>query len=216
MKKYFISDGISGDSVEKMLRCFKPSFKTYLSGETIMRYSDKIEQIGLLCHGSAQLYAISEEGDSSVLECYTEKDLFGELFYLPLDGLEYLVTANSKCEVVFISYSHIITPCENVCHHHTQLINNLFMMSAERSQSLSLHLNILNQPTIGKKLLAYLNCVQKEAGTNPFVIPISLSALAQYLCVDRSAMTREIRTMKNAGILKANRREFYLCNCKDK
>lgn len=210
MKKYFISDGISEDSIEKMLRCFQPQFKAYRQGETIMRYSDQIKKIGLMTAGRAQLYGFDIDGESRLLEAYGEKDLFGELFYLPLENFEYIVEATTDCNVVFISYQHIITPCEKVCSHHSQLINNLFLMAAEKSQSLSLHLNVLNQPTIQKKLLAYLKYVRGQTGKNPFVIPMSLSALAEYLCVDRSAMMREIRSMKNAGILRASRREFFL------
>lgn len=210
MKKYFISDGISEDSIEKMLCCFQPQFKAYKQGETIMRYSDKIEKIGLVTEGCAQLYGFDIDGDARLLETYGEKDLFGELFYLPMENFEYIIEATTDCKVVFISYQHIISPCEKVCSHHSQLINNLFLMAAEKSQSLSLHLNVLNQPTIQKKLLAYLKYVRSQTGKNPFVIPMSLSALAEYLCVDRSAMMRELRYMKNTGVLKANRREFFL------
>ncbi len=210
MRKCFVNDGISKESIEKMIVCFKPQFKSFSAGETIMRYSDKIEKIGVMVSGKAQLSVIDYDGDSSLLEPYAEQDVFGELFYLPLDNYEYIISATKDCQVFFIDYKHIITPCENACIHHSQLINNLFIMAAQKSQSLSLHLSILNQHTIRKKLLTYLNYIKKTSGKNPFVIPMSLGALAEYLCVDRSAMMREIRMMKEDGLLKSDRREFYL------
>lgn len=210
MKKCFIDDKISKESIEKMILCFKPQFKTYSAGETIMFFSDKIEKIGVMVSGKAQLSVIDFNGDSSLLETYDGHDVFGELFYLPLENYEYVVTALTECRVFFIDYNHIITPCENACIHHSQLINNLFIMSAQKSQALSLHLSILNQHTIRKKLLTYLNYIKNTSGKNPFVIPISLGNLADYLCVDRSAMTREIKLLKEDGILKADRRTFYL------
>ena len=210
MKKHFISDGISGDSVKKMLRCFEPQFRRYKQGETVMRYSDKIDKIGLMRTGSAQLQFIDAEGNCGLLETYEEKNIFGELFHLSLESFEYIVEAMTDCEVIFIDYQHIITPCEKTCSHHSQLINNLFLMTAERSQAQSLHLSILNQPNIRKKLLAYLRYIRSISASNPFTIPMTLSALAKYLCVDRSAMTREIHQMNAEGIIKSNRKEFFL------
>ncbi|MCQ4638554.1 Crp/Fnr family transcriptional regulator [Anaerovorax odorimutans] len=210
MKRCFINDGMTGESIKNMLRCFHPQLKRLASGETIMRYSDKIEKIGLLMEGEAALHALDADGNDSLLESYGPQDLFGELFHLPLEGLEYLVEAKADCRVLFIDYTHIITPCENVCPHHSQLINNLFLMAAQRSQALSLHLNILNQTSIRKKLLTYLNWLRGTSGRNPVIVPMTLSALAEYLCVDRSAMTREIRLMNKEGILQSSRREFLL------
>ena len=210
MKKHFINDGISDDSIKRMLRCFQPQFRHYQQGETIMRYSDQIEKIGLMQKGTAQLQYLDADGNCGTLETYGEKDLFGELFSLPLEPFEYLVEAVSDCEVIFIDYQHTIHPCEKVCPHHSQLINNLFLMAAEKSQALSLHLSILGQPNIRKKLLAYFRYIESISASNHFTIPLTLSALAEYLCVDRSAMTREIRMMNEEGLIKSNRREFYL------
>lgn len=212
MNKYFIDDGISNDSINQMLVCFDPKIKNYSHKDTILRYSDNKIQVGLILSGNASLHAIDIDGNDMLLETYTTKDMFGQIFYLPLDNYEYLVTAEDKCEVMFIDYNHIITPCEKVCTHHTKLISNLFMMAAERAQSLSLHLNILKQPTIQKKLITYLKYVRSVSGENPFTIPMSLSSLAQYLCIDRSAMTREIKAMNDKGIIKSHKRKFLLLN----
>lgn len=210
MKKIFIYDKISNESIEKMTLCFKPKFKTYSAGETIMFFSNKIEKIGVMLSGNAHLSVIDFNGDSNLLETYNGNDVFGELFYIPLENYEYIVTAVTDCKVFFIDYNHIITPCENACIHHSQLINNLFILSAQKSQELSLRLSILNQHTTRKKLLTYLNYIKSTSDENPFIIPVSLSNLAEYLCVDRSAMTREIKLLNEEGLLKSTRRKFYL------
>lgn len=210
MKKCFINDGISKESIDKMIVCFKPDFKTYTAGETIMRYSDKIEKVGVMVSGKAQLSVIDYDGDYSILETYEQQDVFGELFYLPLENYEYIIEATKDTKVFFIDYKHIITPCENACIHHSQLINNLFIMAAQKSQAMSLHLSILNQHSIRKKLLTYLNYIKISTGKNPFTLQMTLSSLAEYLCVDRSAMMREIKVLKEEGILTSNKREFYL------
>lgn len=211
MTKYFISDGISGESMKQMLRCFSPQFKTYSPEEVIMRYSGSPRRIGLVRSGRARLESLDADGNVNLLETFEEQELFGELFCLPLDNFEYLVSAERKCRIIFIEYSHIITPCSNACPHHSQLINNLFLMAAERSQALSLHLGILSQPTIRKRLLAYLRHMKEVAGTNPFALPMSRSEMAHYLRMDRSAMTRELRHMEADGLVQINKREIFLC-----
>lgn len=210
MKKHSLYDGITEESLTKMLRCFSPELKHYLPEEVVLRYSNSSPKIGLIQRGSAQLQRLDSDGNFNLLETYEKNDLFGEPFYLPLENFEYFVTAQQECEIIFISYDHAITPCQNVCKHHSQFIRNLFLMTAERAQSLSLHLNILSQATTRKKLLAYLKYMQGVSGTNPVHITISRSELAEYLCVDRSAMTREIRKMEEDGVLKASRKEFLL------
>lgn len=210
MKRCFINDGISNESIDKMIACFKPDFKSYTAGETIMIYSDKIEKVGVMVSGNAKLSVIDYEGDYSILETYEEHDVFGELFYLPLENHEYIIEATKDTQVFFIDYKHIITPCENACIHHSQLIKNFFIIAAQKSQAMSLHLSILNQHSIRKKLLTYLNYIKISTNKNPFTLPMTLSALAEYLCVDRSAMMREIKVLKEDGILTSDKREFYL------
>lgn len=213
MKKVHFMDHISKESIDKMIPCFKPRFKDFKQGETIMAYSDCQEQVGVILEGSAKLYFSDIEGDFGLLETYHDGDLFGDVFSLPLTGYEYVVTAVTDCKVVFISYHHIMHPCCNVCPHHSQLISNLFLMTTQKSQELSLHINILGQSTTRKKLLTYLQFVQSGRHTDAgesFEIPMSLGELSEYLCVERTAMMREIRKMNEDGILDSNRRTFRL------
>ena len=213
MRKVRFLDNISKDAIDKMIPCFKPSFKNYKAGETILSYSDNPEQVAILLSGSAKLYFSDIEGDYGLLETYEAGDLFGDVFSLPLNGYEYTVTAMTDSHVVFISYHHILHPCCHVCEHHSQLISNLFLMTTQRSQELSLHINILGQPTTRKKLLTYLQFIQAGSGAGEgefFEIPMSLGSLSEYLCVERTAMMREIRKMNEDGVLESNRRQFKL------
>lgn len=213
MKKTYFNDKISKDSISEMITCFQPKYRSYERGETILTYSDKMANIAILLSGKARLYYLDVDGNSSLLEVYKDGDIFGEVFSLPLDGYEYLVIADSYCKVIYIDYNHIITPCEKACQHHSQLINNLFIMTAQKSQELSFHISILNQHTTRNKLLAYLQNVRTSCGatgSKPFEIPISLGELAEYLCVDRTAMMREIRHLKKDGVLASDRRTFTL------
>lgn len=229
MSKIRILDNISKESLMEMIPCFKPIYKNYRRGETIMVYQNQAfepEQIAVIRTGCAKLEFLSESGDLYLLERYTEGDIFGELFSLPLSNFEYIVTAEKDCTVIYLDYKHIVTPCENLCGHHSRLISNLFVMSAQKSQELSLHLSIMRQGSIRNKLIAYLQYARalsnpamphssesgekKDAEDNFFSIPMSLAELADYIAVDRSAMMREIKSMKDEGLLDSHRREFKL------
>lgn len=202
---------ISQESVEKMIACFKPSFINYLAGETILRFSDEGTRIAIVLSGKARLIGIDPDGEIYVLESYSSRDVFGELFSLPLENFEYIVEAIGECKIMYLDYNHTISPCDHVCPHHSQLISNLFHLAAQKSQALMLHVNILNQHTIRKKLVTYLQYIQSNQSksvADSFEIPMSLVNLAEYLCVDRSAMMREIRLLKEEGVLKSNRRHF--------
>ncbi|MDR1832726.1 MAG: Crp/Fnr family transcriptional regulator [Fusobacteriaceae bacterium] len=210
MQQFFIDDGIPKDVVKEMIYCFKPELKTYYANETILCYSDKKNKIGVMLSGTAHLYAINQDGEYQELETYKNRDVFGEIFHVPMENFEYIIEATSYAKVMFIDYHHIITPCNKICEHHTRLINNLFHMTAKKVQLLSLHISIMSQNTIRKKLLAYLKYIRHSAGANPFTIPMSLISLSEYLCVDRSAMMREISHLKRDGVLKSQGTRFYM------
>lgn len=214
MKKRRLLNDISAESLEKMIPCFKPLIRHYARGEEIMAYADKEpERIAVLLKGRARLEILSLEGDVFRLEDYEQGDVFGELFTLPLRESSYIVTAEEPSQVVYLDYIHVISPCEKICAHHTQLISNLFIMTAQKTQELSLHLSVLGQHTTREKLLTYLRYAREQsgaAGMEAFQIPLTLSKLADYLCVDRSAMTREIKALREEGLVEAERRTFRL------
>ena len=214
IEKRRVLDDIGKESRALMLPCFAPWWKTYKAGETIITYGAGVpKSIAILEKGSAKLQILNEDGDIFLLEHIREGDLFGELFALPLETFEYMAIAESDCRVMFVKYEHIIKPCENLCTHHSQLISNLFMMAAQKSQELSLHISLMHQNTIRQKLMAYLTYVSsstEKRSDGSFEIPISLAELSDYLSVDRSAMMREIKSMKNDGLISGSRREFVI------
>lgn len=214
MEKVKLLDKISLESLNRMIPCFKPVVRRFGKGETIMTYHDGApSHVAVLLKGRALLEVFNSEGDGFLLESYEEGEVFGELFTLPLHAQTYMVRAQEPSQVVFIDYQHIITPCEESCAHHTQLISNLFLMTAQRSQELSLHLSLLNQPSTREKLLAYLRFARARAGAEgrePFTLPLTLSQLAEYLRVNRSAMSRELKAMAEEGLIQMNKKEFVL------
>ena len=205
-----IFNGISQSDLSRMLHCFEAQKNTFRKGETIMTYTNELQKVGVLMSGKAHLYTIDYDGNFMLLERFEADGLFGELFALPLANLEYIVEADSDCEVLFIQYGKIIHPCSNTCHHHTQLIDNLFHLSTKKAQRLSLRINLLGSKSTRQKLLSYLSYMQNKTKNNAFTIEMSLTDLADYLCVDRSSMMRELKALKEEGVLESKGKNFSM------
>ena len=195
MQHLSIFNGISQEELSRMLRCFHAVQKTFRRGQQIQTYSSSLKKIGILLSGKAHLYCVDFDGSYTLLERFGPDDLFGEMFSLPLWGLEYIVEADTDCQVLFVLYEDIIKRCPNACDHHSQLSDNLFQIITRKSQALSLRINLLTARTVRQRL---------------FSIDMSLTELAEYLGVDRSSLMREIRVLKSEGALASKGRLFSL------
>lgn len=210
MEQIALFNNIPSDQLNQLLACFQPVVKDFQTGETIMQNSFNNKKIGILLSGNAHMYSFDEEGVSAVLEHYTVNSVFGEYFMSPIESLEYLIEADSNCTVLFMDYQHMIHPCQKACEHHSQLIGNMIQMTAQKVRLLTLRINFLSQKTVRQKLLAYLEHQSLLQQSKTFTIPISLVELAEYLCVDRSAVMKELHHLRNEKQILSKGRKFTL------
>jgi len=210
MKSVRLFDGISQDSINAMVSCFKMEQRHFRRGDTILVFSQELEYLCVLLSGKAHLYCTDSEGDYTMLEAYHENDIFGEVFAMPYGDLGYAVEADSECTVMFIRFSCIYGRCPNACQHHTQLTHNLFELSAEKAQSLSMRINLISKKSLRRKLMAYFEYLSERSGSSSFELDMSLSRLAGFLCVDRTSMTRELKNMCDDGLIMRNNRKVTI------
>ena len=176
---------------ERMRVCFKVREAVFQNGETIMEYSSSMKKIGLIQEGRAVLYCCDEDGNEYVIDELNKDSVLGEPFLLPSDSQHYYVCAATETRVMFIDYEHVIKRCENACHHHSQMVSNLLQMIAMRASQQANRIYVLSRNSTRKKIMAYLNEVGGGKKKQVFTLPVSYTTLAEYLCVDRSAMMRE-------------------------
>lgn len=201
---------ITQEEQERMKVCFGMREACYENNETIMEYAHSMKKIGLLLEGQAVLYCCDEEGNQYMMDNLETDSVFGEPFLLPEESQHYYVCARGKTRVLFIDYEHVIKRCENACHHHSQMVSNLLQMIALRSRQQTDRIYMLSRSSTRKKLMAYLHSLAAEKGTKKYKIPMSYTALAQYLSVDRSAMMREIKNLMEMGVLRREGRNVEL------
>ena len=195
---------------ERMRVCFQARELVFKNGEIVMEYSSTMHKIGLILYGRAMLYCCDKDGNQYMIDELKKDAVFGEPFLLPADSQHYYVKAEEETKVMFIDYEHVIKRCEKACHHHSQMISNLLQMTALRSRQQTDRIYMLSRSSTRKKLIAYLHSLAAEKNAGKFKLPMSYTALAQYLSVDRSAMMREIKNLSDEGVIRRNGRNVEL------
>ncbi|MCI8514674.1 MAG: Crp/Fnr family transcriptional regulator [Lachnospiraceae bacterium] len=208
--------GIPQKDLEKMLACFQAQSKKIPSGGTILTYTSHFEKMGILLSGEASLVRFDPDGNRTILEYLTEGDAFGEMFAIAArpeqDELSVIASRDSIC--LFIEYDHLIRRCPNACPHHSLLVSNTLLLMSKKAKNLSERIEILSRRTLREKLLTYFELQSARHQNRHFYLPFSLNNLADYLCVDRSAMLREMKKLRESGRIASKGREITLLSDK--
>lgn len=203
--------GISLNDIARMLQCLSATRKKYLKDEMVIRAGDFVDDIGIILQGSAQSTKLSITGKQIIVSLHYPGGYTAVLTAVSRGRrCPMSVQAIEPLEVLFIPVKRILSCCKDFCTAHEQLLGNLFDSIAERALELHDRNDCLIMPTIRDKVLTYLTRVMREAGTETFTIPFDREAMAEYLDVDRSALSRELAWMKRDGLIDFYRNEFKL------
>ncbi|WP_195267792.1 Crp/Fnr family transcriptional regulator [Eubacterium sp. 1001713B170207_170306_E7] len=211
LKRSALFESVQSGDLSAVLKCLGAASKHYDKNERILNSGDEVIDVGILAEGRAQLIKEDAMGNRNIIGELEGGDLFAESFVCAgIKESPVTVVALESCTVLFIQVKKIIDVCGNECSFHKQIINNLLKIIARKNLNLNKKLDYLSLRTTREKLLGYLNEQQRRAGTNPFKIPLNRAQLADYLCVDRSAMSRELGKLRDEEVLHFKRSLFYL------
>ncbi|WP_352399819.1 Crp/Fnr family transcriptional regulator [Anaerotignum sp.] len=205
-----IFTGVSIEDMEKMIVCFEGEKKSFREKDTVSVYGEGCQKVGLLYHGCVSINRINADGTLDMLEYIENSGIFGAAFSFYQHEDEFIVLCEKDCTILFVDKSQITKRCSNACAHHTIVIENLLSFMSEKISSLTEKVDILSHRTIREKLLCYFRVQSAKTGTNYFQLPFSFLALANYLCIDRSAMMRELKKMKEDEIVKIHGKKIYI------
>lgn len=199
------------DFVDRLLEnCKSVQCKVFKKNQIITTYIQKRNHIYILVRGEADLVRYDFNGAKSIIEHYTENDMFGEIFYTISVNNELSVEAKKNCEVLIFPYENLYEKCRDDCKFHQVLMEQFSKIMVEKMKFINTRIEILTKRTIREKLIGYFNILSTRSFSKTFVIPFSLTDLADYLSVDRSAMMREIKNLKNEGIIEKEGNKFTL------
>ena len=209
--------GIEPGDCRRMITCFNADMKTFKPGSRIMDYSDNPDKLGIILNGTAVMVRYDVNGVRSIMESLGEQSVFGVYFTFTASlrsGIE--IIAETECEVMFVKRSEITKRCENACQCHSRVVENLLDLMSEKAISLNERIEVLSQRSIEDKLISCLSIIEEKTpkGKAP-QIPFSTTALSDYLCVNRSALQREISRLKKEGVLTISKRKFKLYRSPD-
>ncbi len=187
--------------LEFQKNCSRVQKKTFVKNEIITSYIQKRNQLCILISGSANLVRYDLNGNRTIVEHFSKNDIFGEVFYIITTNNELLVEAKEKCEVLFYLYSNVHNKCQNNCPFHIKLTQILPELILDKITSLNMRVELLTKRSIREKLVEYFNIVATRNLSKTFTLPFSLTDLADFLGVDRSAMMREMKLLKDDGII---------------
>lgn len=202
---------ISAQEMKSLLQCLNARTKTYAKDEIIFLAGDEATDIGLVLTGSVQVVKEDFFGNRTIIAQATKGELFAEAFSCTQDKvLEVSAIAMEKSEIMLIDYQRIITTCPSSCTFHTRLIKNMLGILAQKNIQLNRKIEHTSKRTTREKLMSYLMEQAKKANSNRFHIPFDRQELADYLCVERSAMSAELGRMRDEGLLSFKKNQFEL------
>ena len=203
---------ISYEEYSRLLTCFQAVQKSFRSDDLIYDFSSpQNDAVGIVERGCAALIRIDEEGVATVMEELGPGGVFGRtLAFAGASGDSLQVVCRTPCDVLFIDYPHILKRCEHACNRHSVLVQNMLRLMSDKAQALSQRVDVLPRRSIREKLLCYFRQLSEQAGSNTFTLPFSLSTLADYIATDRSAMMRELKRLREEGVVRSDGRQFTL------
>lgn len=201
---------ISADDRIFLINCFGVIVRTYSKGDVIITSGDTVTSMGILLSGGAAVLTENIEGNRNVIAFLNPGDLFAEVFALSGEKSPVSVHAATDTEVAFLNIEKVTSVCKNSCAHHKQFVWNLLSIVARKNVALNEKIQCVGQRSIREKVSVFLSMRQKEAGQNPFYLRMSRQEMADYLCVDRSALSQVLSVMSREGWIEYNKDCFRL------
>ncbi|MDO5016425.1 MAG: Crp/Fnr family transcriptional regulator [Eubacteriales bacterium] len=203
--------GIREDEIKHLMSCLSAREVNYRKGEIIYSTDTVVTDIGIVESGSVNIVVNFYWGDSQILGHIPAGDIFAEN-YAAIPGKELLcdVVAAEDSQILFLNLQRLLTKCRQLCNFHQLLINNLLQISAQKNLNLSSRMLHIGPRGTRDRLLSYLSEQAKLKGSEHFRIPFDRQQLADYLGVERSAMSNELSKMRRDGLIDFHKNEFIL------
>lgn len=204
-------EGIRPEEREKMLACIGYRISTFPKGSILVFEEDNMKQIGILLSGVVDMVKEDLWGNKTMLLRMQKEELFGETFACGEDSMSvvtFIVSEDAK--ILWIPFGRVIRNCTMSCVFHHRLIENMVHIIANKNRDLMRKVEVVSKRSIQEKILAYLSIQQQMQNSRYFEIPLGRVEWAEYLCVDRSALTRELAKMKKDGLIDYDKNWFRI------
>ena len=203
--------GVSDTEITAMLHCLQAKLRAFKKGEYVFREGEHMDHITVLVKGKLLVQQDDFWGNRSIVTVIRIGEMFGESYVAPESGATLNdVVAEVDSMVIFFDVRRILTVCSTACRFHSMVVQNLFFAISEKNRKLMLKIGHMSKRSTRAKLLSYLSEEAKRHNNRHFTIPFNRQQLADFLCVDRSAMSNELCKMRDEGLVEFDKNEFTL------
>ena len=203
--------GISPQERVAMMDCIGYHIGSYKKGQIVAFEEENIKHIGILLSGAVDMIKEDLWGNKTMLVRTRKDELFGETFACGSDNLSVVTfLVSEEAEILFLPFNRVMHSCTMACRFHHQLIENMVHIIADKNRDLMRKVEVVSKRTIREKILAYLSLQAQTQASRYFEIPLGRVELAEYLCVDRSALTRELTKMREDGLIDYDKNCFRM------
>lgn len=211
LKQTRLFAGLEEKDITAMLSCLQAKLRTYHKGELVCRQGEHLEFITILLDGKLHIQRDDYWGNRSIIHMVEAGEMFGEAYAVPSSGILLNdVLAIEDSTVVFFDVKRILTVCSSACRFHSMVVQNLFFAISDKNRKLMQKLGHMSKRTTREKLISYLSEQADRYKSGTFTIPFNRQQLADFLSVDRSAMSNTLCQMRDEGLLQFEKNRFTL------
>lgn len=217
LENTLLFQGVHGSEIQAMLSCLGMEQKHFDKGAVIFHAGNPVQSLGLVLSGRISVENDDPWGNKSILDSIGPGFVFAETYAcIPGEPLMVNVVASESSQVLFLNAGRILQTCPASCPHHSRLIHNLLAITAQKNLNLSRRIFHTSSKSIRGRLLSYLSFQAARCQSRDFTIPFNRQQLADYLSVDRSALSNELGKMQRDGLLIVSKNHFTITTDFDK
>jgi len=200
---------ISPKNKEKLLKNLEAHTLHFKKNASILPLIKEENNIGIIIKGYIQIIRIDHNGTRIIIDEIEENDILGS-FISSLKNNEYEIIAKEDTTIIMIDYERIKNPYDQSKPYYIEFVKNLLDVIIYKMREKNERIEILTKKTIRNKLLEYFNIVSKKYGSKYVYLPFNFTDLADYLAIDRSAMSRELKNLKEEGFIEIKGKRITL------
>lgn len=210
LTKVPLFSGCDEKEIENMMSCLSYRVKSFRKGQFVYHKGDMVEDICVVLSGSVQIENIDVLGNKSILGVVTAGDIFAESYAcIPQQSMLVDAVTREETSILFINVRSLF--CEdNSCIHISKLIRNLLKISSKKNLNLSMRIFHSAPKTIRARLYSYFSEQISLQHTKNIKIPLDRQQLADYLGVERTALSKELGKMRDEGLIEFHKNEFKI------
>ena len=203
--------GMSDQEILSIMHCVEGRIISRRAGEYIFRAGEAASEMGMVLTGSLLITQTDLWGHRNIMAKCHPGDFFGEPYAAtPGSVLNISVSAEEDSEILMLNVGKLLTTCPTACEHHSRLIRNLVSVMAGKVLKFNDKITHMSKRTTKEKLLSYLSSEALRQGKLSFDIPYDRQQLADFLCVERAAMSTALSGLQKEGLLKTKGSHFEL------